>query len=277
MRENSLHDKHFAVIGIGNIGRILIGRLQASGVPARQIVVCDTVPERSAAAAAIFGVKAAATTDDLTHEADVILLAVPPKAALDVLQRMSGQLRADQIVISFAAAVPLAKLEELTPDRVMVARVMPNAPSMLGQGMNPVVYSRTAPSEARALVESLLASLGQTIEVRDDQMNWCVGLSGAAMRSLLPVLEGMTQAGFEAGLPPDEACQVAAQVMMGTAALVLQSGLSFEHIKGLTPMETVDDAALSRLFLDAAREAKEKIDHLEAKLWRTDELGGAVS
>lgn len=269
MNENALQNKHFAVIGVGSIGRILVGRLQASGVPSQQIVVCDTLPERSAVAAAIFGVRAVALTDDLAPEADIILIAVPPKAALEVLQAVSGQLRADQIVISFAAAVPLAKLEAVTPDEVMVVRVMPNAPSLVGQGMNPVTYGRSVTPEAEGVVEALLRILGETIEVRDDQMNWCVGLSGAVMRSLLPVLEGMTQAGIEAGLSPEQARRVATQVMLGTAQLVQQTTLSFDEIKALTPMETVNEPEVFQLFLAAAREAREKIGRLQNKLWES--------
>lgn len=89
--------------------------------------------------------------------------------------------------------------------------------------MNPAVYGASVTPDARALVEAVLATLGDSIEVTDDQMNWCVGLSGAAMRSLVPVLEGMTQAGVEAGLSERDARRVAAQVMLGTAVIALET------------------------------------------------------
>lgn len=137
-----------------------------------------------------------------------------------------------------------------------MARVMPNAPSLIGQGMNPVCYGRLVRGEAKALVQEVLAALGKTVEVRDEQMNWCVGLSGAAMPSLLLALEGMTRAGIAAGLPPEQARRVAAQAMLGTAALVLRSDLSFEDLKPLTPMETLDEVSLAEMLLQAAKSAK---------------------
>jgi pyrroline-5-carboxylate reductase len=97
-------------------------------------------------------------------------------------------------------------------------------------------------------------------------MNWRVGLTGAAMRSLLPSLEGMTQAGVEAGFAEDKARRLAAQAMVGTAALVLERDLSFDTIKSLTPMETVDESTMRQLFADSARTAKEKMDRLQQKL-----------
>jgi pyrroline-5-carboxylate reductase len=146
---------------------------------------------------------------------------------------------------------------------------MPNAPSLLGCGLNPVAFGQQADGAARKTILELLACLGETIEVRDDQMNWCVGLSGAAMRSLLPALEGMIQAGLEAGLSEADARQVAGMVMQGTAALALKTDLSIEQIKTLTPMQTVDEAAVAQLYYDAARQAKSKIDTLQQKLSET--------
>lgn len=127
--------------------------------------------------------------------------------------------------------------------------------------MNPVVYSASAPDEVRALVDELLAYLGETLEVQDEQMNWCVGLSGTAMRSLLPALEGMIQAGKEA-----EARKIAGQVMLGTAALLLHTELPVEQVKSLTPMQTVDEAAVAQVFVEAARGAKAKVDANQEKL-----------
>jgi pyrroline-5-carboxylate reductase len=200
------------------------------------------------------------------YSADMLLLAPSPKAVLQILTQIGGRLKPGQVLVSFAAAISLARLETQVPQGVSVARVMPNAPSLIGQGMNPIVYSESASSQARELVVALLSVLGKTLEVRDEQMNWCVGLSGAAMRSLLPALEGMTQAGIMAGLNQVDARKVAAQVMLGTAAVVSQTALTFEEIKALTPMETLDEILLAQLFMDAARNAKEKIDELQRRL-----------
>lgn len=263
---STLDDKQFTVVGAGNIGRILLERLAAAGVQPDHLAVCDSDPARGQAAADRLGVRSTALADDAACMADAILIASPPPTVPDVLQAVAGRLHPGQVVISFAAAVPLSRLEALVPPGVSIARIMPTAPSLVGQGMNPVAYGAAATTETRALVDAILAALGQSIEVRDDQMAWCVGLAGAAMRSVLPVLEGMTQAGVEAGLSPEAARQVAAQVMLGTAALALQTDLSFDQIKSLTPMQTVDEAAVTELFRTAARQARDKIDQLQRKL-----------
>ncbi|MBX3055595.1 MAG: NAD(P)-binding domain-containing protein [Anaerolineae bacterium] len=266
MNTNSLSNKRFAIIGVGNIGRILITRLLAAGVPAGQIVICDADVARGQASAAEFGVTAVTLTDEAACTADLILLSPAPQAVPAVLQSLSPRLRQGQVVVSFAALISLARLENIAPPGVAVVRVMPNAPSLVGAGLNPVAYGATATQETRELVTAVLATLGDSIEVQDEQMNWCVGLSGAAMRSLLPVLEGMAQSGEAAGLSPAAARRVAAQVMAGTAVLVLNTDLSFSEMKALTPMQTVDETAVTQLFYDAARSAKDKMDAIQLKL-----------
>lgn len=263
---NSLQTVRFIVIGMGNIGRILLHRLLASGVPAENLVVNDRDHERANVVASQFGVKPLPLNEEVISTADVILLAVPPKSVFELLAIMNKWVRSGQLVISFAAAIPLERLEAWLSKEVMVVRVMPNVPSLVGQGMNPVAYGNRVTPEGKALVEAVLACLGKTVQVSDDQMNWCVGLSGAAMRSLLPVLQGMIEAGVEAGLTAQDSRRIAAQVMLGTAAIVLETDLSLDDIKALTPMQTVNEFEVAQIFLQAARSTREKIEQTQARL-----------
>lgn len=256
----------YAILGAGNIGRILIARLQAVGVPAEQILVCDTDLTRMESAAQDFQVRSMPVSEPATCPANVFLLTTPPTAIPAALAQLTAILTPEHLVISFAASFSLARLQALLPSGVNVARIMPNAPSLVGQGMNPVTYGPATAPEAKAQVEFVLQALGKTIEARDEQMNWNVGLSGASMRSLLPVLEGMTQAGLEAGFTQADARYIAAQVMQGVAALVLHTSLTFDEIKALTPMQTVNEAAMADLFLQAARSTKEKVEMNEHRL-----------
>jgi pyrroline-5-carboxylate reductase len=261
---NALNNKRIAIIGAGNIGKMLLKRMRVLGVPAGQMAVCDADAERAKAAAAVTG----AGVFDLAsgREADVWMLCSGPKTILPVLKSLASRLKAGQVVISFAAAVPLAKLEALVPEGVAVVRIMPNMPSLVGSGMNPVCFGETVSAAARALVLELLGALGKTIELRDDQMNWGVGLSGAAMRAVLPVIDGMIHAGLDAGLSPADARLAASQVVLGAAELVQNTAMSLAEIKSLTPMEILDEAALERLIYEAAVGAKKKVDGVQGTI-----------
>ena len=261
-----LRSKRFAIIGMGNIGRILLERLILSSIPANNLIINDTDESRAQQASRRFGARVCVLSDETLSDVDIFLLASPPKSIIDILRNLAPHLHEGQIIVSFAAGIPLHQIEAVIPSAVFAVRVMPNALSLIGQGMNPVAYGASVSAQAQMLVQSMLRTLGQNIVVDDAQMNWCVGLTGAAMRSLLPVLEGMTRAGVEAGFTEKEARHMAARVMLGTAAMAATRDLSFDELKSLTPMETLDEKALHEIFLEAARAAKNKMDRLQQKL-----------
>jgi pyrroline-5-carboxylate reductase len=256
----------YLILGMGNIGRILVKRLMEVGIPADRIMIYDTDSGRTNAVVAQFKVKPVDLRNTQIGAADVIVLATPPKPVVEILSSMAGVIHSEQLIISMAAAVPLERMRAVIRQDVPIVRILPNPPSMLGKGMNPVAFETSVSPEVKEFVHSLLDVLGKTVEVRDDQMSWCVGLTGAALRTVLPVLDGMFQAGVEAGLSQADARRVAAQIMMGTAALALETDLPLEQIRTLTPMQTLDEKMVSDLFLDTARNTRQKVETTQAAL-----------
>ncbi len=250
-----LNDRHWGLIGAGVIGRILVQRLRSQGLRSERILLCDDDPVRGARARQALNIKVCPLSDACCR-ADIWLLATPPQAILPTVQRLRPKFHPGHIVISFAAGVPLSQMEAALPEGVAAVRVMPNALSLIGRGVNPVAYGQGCSLEDRALVQELLAALGESIVIRDEQMDWAVGLTGASMRWLLPVLEGMTLAGKDAGFSEGHARWMAAKMMEGVAALALETDMSFEEMKALTSVQVVDEEAIRELFREAVHRAK---------------------
>ena len=263
---NTLNKITIAVIGVGNIGRILLERLLSSGVPVSHLVVCDIDEGKAKAAAVDFGVQTCTITDLKLFDASLILMCVGPKAILPVVKDLASDLKPDQTLVSFAAAVPISEIEKVTPTGAKVVRIMPNTPSLIGRGMNPVCFSDNADQETREIVFELLSYLGETLEIPDDLMNRSVGLSGAAIRSVLPAIEGMIQAGMDAGFSEEQARILVSQSFLGIATLVNESNLSIQELKKLTPLETIIEVLAQQIFYDATAGTNEKIDALQQKI-----------
>jgi pyrroline-5-carboxylate reductase len=264
-----LADQRLVLIGVGVIGSILLQRLEELGFPQDQLLLCDADPERGARLQQEFGLKTCPLADACCR-ADIWLIATPPRAVIPTLRQLGDRLRPGHLVISFAASVPLARIEAVLPRGVAAARIMPNALSLIGRGVNPVAYGRGRTLMVMAQVQAILNALGDSIVIDDAQMDWAVGLTGASMRWLVPVLEGMTNAGLDAGLSAADARWLAAKMMAGVAALALETDLSYDEMLSLTSLQVVDEEEISLIFYDAAHRARERAEEMTRDLARND-------
>lgn len=259
-------ESRIVIIGMGNIGRILVQRLLKVGFAKEQIYINDVDADRANDMVQQFGVEAISLEDARIGSVDMIILATPPKTVVDILRALDKNLLTNQIVISMAAAVTLNFMRKNVKNPVSLVRILPNPPSLVGKGMNPVAFEPTEKIHVKEIVHELLEILGNTLEAKDELMTWCVGLTGAALRTVFPVLDGMIRAGVEAGLSQEDSRRVAAQIFNGVSALALETELPLDQIHNLTPMQTLDESAVSELFLETARNTRQKVDAAQASI-----------
>jgi pyrroline-5-carboxylate reductase len=250
------HTKSITIIGLGRIGLVIGQRLAANQYQVRGY---DTRPEALEEAHRL-GIETTASAAEAVLGADTVLLALPPAAVQSVVSDIRQVLQQRQIILSLAGAVPLSYIEGLAGEGIAVMRIMPNTPSLIGQGMNPVCYGKYVSGQAKEAVDELLTVLGDSVVVADEQMNWCTGLTGAAPRYVFAVIEALAEAGVEAGLDRAKAVRMAAQVVAGSGLAVLQSGLDIEELKALTPLQPLDEDAAIPLFREAVETARTKMD-----------------
>lgn len=263
---DSWPSKRIAIIGVGLMGGLLLDCLLASVTCTKeQIIACEPRPERQNEIRERYGVTVTADNRQATA-ADIIILAVPPGAVLPELRALAPLLRPGQVVLSVAAAVPLAAMEQVAGPEIVVVRALPNSPALIGQGVTPVVYGRAITLEERALVEKLLACWGEAVEMPDEWMNLCVGLTAAAPTYIFPIIDALAEAGVKGGLPQDVALRLAASVVRGTGALVLETHLSPKALMALTPLQPLREAEAKALFVEAVEIARSKTDALQKKL-----------
>lgn len=124
----------------------------------------------------------------------------PPLEVSNILTALRDRLAHRPVIVSFAAALPLAFLESALPEGIPAMRVNPNSPSLVGVGFNPVIYGTNLTGEARSLADSFLSVLGTSIEVSDDQMNLYTALTAVGPTYFLPVFDAIVSVGLEGGL-----------------------------------------------------------------------------
>ncbi|ATL70953.1 pyrroline-5-carboxylate reductase [Nocardia terpenica] len=216
-----------AVIGGGRIGEALLAGLLESGRQSKDLVVVEPVPVRAEFLAERFGIRATDSVTDAVTGADVLIIAVKPNDVDGVLTELGKAALdgdRDQVLVSLAAGVPTARVEAKLPAGFSVVRAMPNTPMLVGQGMCAIAPGRFARSEHLSLVTELLEAVGKVVTVAEHQMDAVTAVSGSGPAYFFLVVEAMIEAGVGLGLTHEVANQLVVQTMLGSAALLDESG-----------------------------------------------------
>jgi pyrroline-5-carboxylate reductase len=154
----------------------------------------------------------------------IVILAVKPDQVGSVLAALQSALTADHLLISIAAGVPLARLAEPLDSGTRVVRVMPNTPALVGASASAYAMGEgTQPADA-AVVQQIFAAVGEAFPVKEALLDAVTGLSGSGPAYACLVIEALSDGGVTAGLPREIATRLAAQTLLGTARMVLETG-----------------------------------------------------
>jgi len=180
--------------------------------------------DRAAALSSKFGVSVTTDNRAAIRDADVILLCVKPQTLGDVVQEIKSDLLPDQLVISIAASVPTAYIEQRIPAGIAVIRAMPNTPSMVGAGMTAFCCGKAVKAADLEVARALFDTVGETVRVDEKHMDAVTGLSASGPAYVFMILESLAEGGVKMGLPRDIAMRLAGQTVMGSAKMMLETG-----------------------------------------------------
>ena len=263
-------------LGAGKMATALArGFVKAGLVTVEAILAADLSPAARAAFEGAVGAKTTAGNQEAVAFASVVILAVKPGQVKEVLSEIADQLSDRQLIISIAAGVTLAQLAgELEPS-ARVIRVMPNTPALVGAGATAFSLGESATPEDAQVAERLFGAVGLAFQVQESLLDAVTGLSGSGPAFACLTIEALSDGGVAAGLPREIATQLAAQTLLGTGKMVLETGLHPGSLKdmvtspGGTTIEGVHElekGGLRAALMSAVRAAAEK----------SRKLGGSV-
>jgi pyrroline-5-carboxylate reductase len=202
------------------LASLLKNRIVATGA----VLACDVNGERRDLIRRKLGVAVYAKADAVVDAADVLILAVKPQDLQAALAPVAASVGPHHLVISIAAGKSLAGIEALLPE-ARVVRVMPNLPSLVGEGMSVFCVGARATERDRVRARSLLAGFGKVLELPEALFDAVTALSGSGPAFFAYVLDGMASAATELGLSREHALLLAAQTMLGTARFLIEEGI----------------------------------------------------
>ena len=271
--EEQLKVARLGFIGAGAMGGALLRGLLAAGrVKAAELVFCDPDPKRQQEMEKL-GIDAALDNAEVMHS-PVVVLAVKPQILKNVLNEIRNFIRPWHLVISIAAGVPLAVLEEALPDG-RVIRAMPNAPLMAQAGMTALAPGNKATPEDLDLALDLFRAVGRAEVVQESLLDAVTALSGSGPAFVAVFLEALADGAVKMGLPRIQAMEFAAQTVLGTALLLLEKNIHPGLLKDLvTSPGGTTIHGLHALEQGAFRAAV--ISAIESATWRSQDLAAVV-
>lgn len=250
------------------------GLIAAQVLAPSAIVVSDVRPDRLSALQQELGVSPAASNVDATRGADVVIVSVKPQDVRGLLAEIQSTLTPQHLVISIAAGITLAFLQEALP-LAAVVRVMPNTPALVQAGMAVLSPGTAVTADQQAVALRIFAAVGRAIVLPESYLDAVTALSGSGPGFLAVVADALADAGVRCGLPRDVALLLTAQTMLGTGQLLVERTMHPAALKdAVTSPGGTTSAGLHALERGAIRATL--IDAVVAAAERSAELGRAA-
>jgi pyrroline-5-carboxylate reductase len=260
--------KTIGFYGTGNMGKAMIkGLLQAGIYQPENIWVFDVYQPLTAALKDEFGVTSATDAAELAQNSQTIIFAVKPYVLPDLLQELKPVLTAQQILISVAAGVSLATIEGVLSQEYKIVRVMPNTPALVGEGMSAIAGNTQITDEEKQTVLEIFASFGKAEAVPEKLIDAVVGVSGSAPAYVYMFIEALADGAVLEGMPRSQAYEFAAQTVLGSAKMVLETGQHPGALKDMVTspggttieaVKTLEDQGFRSAVINAVRAASQK-------------------
>ena len=205
-------------------------------------------------------------------KSNVVLLAVKPQNMPELLSEIRSEVQPQHLLISIAAGITIKQIADAVGTDKRIIRVMPNTPCLVNASASAFAASSQATAADVQVTQNLLNSVGRAVQVQEKLLDAVTGLSGSGPAFVAVMIEALSDGGVRMGLPRDLATMLAAQTVLGSAKLLLETGLHPGQLKDMvaSPGGTTI-AGLHALESGGVRAAL--MDAVEAATRRATELG----
>ena len=213
-------------IGAGNMASAIIkGIISSKLVKKEDILASDKFLPTLEKVKTNFGIGVTTSNKEIVENCDIIFLAVKPHLYSDVIKEISPFVKETTVVVTIAPGKTLKNLEETFEKEIKIIRTMPNTPVMVCEGMTAVCPNKKVTEEELEYVCRLLNSIGKAEVVTEYMMDAVVGVSGSSPAYVYMFIEALADGAVMEGMPRDLAYKFAAQAVLGSAKMVLETGM----------------------------------------------------
>jgi pyrroline-5-carboxylate reductase len=217
-------DRRITFIGAGNMANAIIKGLLRAGLSKDKVTATVRRAEKKKELEDAYGIRVASDNLTAAREAEVVVLCVKPQALDKVLIEIAPAIDPSKLIISVAAGVPIAAIQRRLGAGARIVRTMPNTPSLVGSGATALSTGEHATKDDLTLATAMFDSVGLTTVVDEYLLDAVTGLSGSGPAYIFLIIEALSDAGVKVGLSRHQALKLAAQTVLGSAKLLLETG-----------------------------------------------------
>ena len=261
----SIKGKRVGFLGAGNMGEAMIrGMLQSGLVPKGDILAADAQPQRLVHITGQYGIRGVSGNPELVREADVIVLAVKPQIMGVVLGEVAAVADGRKLFISVAAGVATGTIRSHLGRAARLIRVMPNTPALVLEGVTAIARAEGLEPGDLEAAQELFGAVGRVVLLDEDALDAVTGLSGSGPAYVAIVIESLADGGVKMGLDRATAMILAAQTVLGSAKLILETGAHPGQLKDMVAspggttiagIAALEEGGVRRTFINAVEQA----------------------
>ncbi len=260
-------------VGGGQMAEAMIRGVLASGLVKADKIMVEPTANRRELLQGQYGVACTTDPETLCANCGVIVLAIKPQLAPQVLKPYQAHVGDRHLLISIMAGVPLSTLGELLGQSRRLIRVMPNTPALVLAAATAFSPNGNASEEDRAIAQALFSAVGNCAEVPESLLDAVTGLSGSGPGYVFTFIEAMIDGGVLAGIPRPVAEQLVLQTVYGSAKLALETGEHPAVLKGrvtspggttIAGIQVLEEGALRGVVMAAVEAATQRSRELGA-------------
>lgn len=212
-------------IGCGNMAGAMMGGIIKNGIlKADEIIGTDLFAPGREKIKKSYGIQVTDSNVEVAESSEVVILSVKPQFYESVISEIKDVVNENQLVITIAPGKTLAWLEEMFGKPVKIVRTMPNTPAMVGEGMTGVCYNKYVNAEELDYACAILKGFSNVEVISEHLMNVVTAVSGSSPAYVFMFIEAMADAAVAEGMPRTQAYKFAAQAVLGSAKMVLETG-----------------------------------------------------
>ena len=259
-----------AIGGAGVRGSTLLSGLGRPGRDGPDLVITGRDVERTDKLASTSGVRRMDNVE-AAQVADTVVLVVKPQDMSGLLAEIRDHVRPGALVVSLAAGITTAFLEERLPPGTAVVRVMPNTPALVDEGMAAISPGQACDEVHLVEAEGLLRSCGKVLRVAEKHQDAVTAISGSGPAYIFYVVEAMIEAGVLLGLPRATSTELVVQTLYGAATMLKETGqhptVLREQVSSpggttMAALRQLDDHKVRAAFVTAMEAAAERSKQL---------------